>query len=92
MQNYDEEEHINVGTGQDQTIRELAELVAEIVHPDARLVFYTTKPDGTPQKLLYVTRLHQLGWKHSINLPDGIRSSYEWYLENVADQRDRGQE
>ncbi len=92
MQNYDEEEHINVGTGEDQTIRELAELVAEIVHPDAHLVFDATKPDGTPQKLLNVTRLHQLGWKHSINLPDGIRSSYKWYLENVADQQVKGQE
>ena len=92
MQNYDEEEHINVGTGEDQTIRELAELVAEIVHPGAHLVFDTTKPDGTPQKLLDVTRLHELGWKHSINLPDGIRSSYKWYLENVADQQVKGQE
>ena len=91
MQNYGEEEHINVGTGEDQTIRELAELVAEIVHPGAHLVFDTTKPDGTPRKLLDVTRLHQLGWKHSINLPDGIRSSYEWYLENVADQQVKGQ-
>ena len=87
MQNYDEEEHINVGTGEDQTIRELAELVAEIVHPNARLVFDTTKPDGTPQKLLDVTRLHNLGWKHTINLEEGIRTSYQWYLENEEDQR-----
>jgi GDP-L-fucose synthase len=83
MRNYDEAEHINVGTGQDQTIRELAEMVARIVHPDAKLIFDTSKPDGTLQKLLDVSRLHALGWKHSIELEDGIRSTYQWYLENV---------
>jgi GDP-L-fucose synthase len=83
MRNYDDTRHINVGTGEDQTIRELAETVARIVHPDARLVFDTTKPDGTPQKLLDVSRLHDLGWGHTISLEDGIRSTYQWYLENI---------
>ena len=81
MQNFDDESHINVGTGKDQTIRELAELVAEIVHPGARLVFDTTKPDGMPFKLLNVDWLHRLGWRHNIDLSEGIRSTYDWYLE-----------
>ncbi|MFV2073704.1 MAG: GDP-L-fucose synthase family protein [Thermoanaerobaculales bacterium] len=87
IENYDEEEHINVGTGEDLEIRELAELVGMIVHPQARLVFDPTKPDGNPRKLLDVTRLHRLGWRHNINLEDGIRSSYRWYLEYASDQR-----
>ena len=84
MKNYDDSEHINVGTGEDQTIRELAELVARVVHPEARLVFDTSKPDGTPRKLLDVSRLHNLGWRHSTELEDGIRSTYDWYLRNVG--------
>jgi len=83
MQNFDEESHINVGTGEDVTIRELAEIVGAVVHPDARLVFDTTKPDGTPQKLLDVSRLHDLGWKHSIELREGIETTYSWFLENL---------
>ena len=83
MENYAEALHINLGTGEDLTIRELAELVARVVHPEARLVFDASKPDGTPRKLLDVTRLHDLGWRHSIELEDGIRSTYDWYLENV---------
>jgi GDP-L-fucose synthase len=83
MKSYDDARHINVGTGEDQTIRELAEIVASVVHPDARLAFDTSKPDGTPQKLLDVSRLHNLGWRHSIDLEDGIRTTYDWYLKNV---------
>ncbi len=82
MRNYDDEPHINVGTGEDLTIRELAETVRDIVHPDAELIFDTTKPDGSPRKLLDVTRLHDLGWRHTIPLHEGIASSYQWYLEN----------
>ena len=68
MQHYDEAEHINVGTGEDLSIRELAEMVREVVHPAATLVFDRNKPDGTPRKLLDVSRLHALGWRHSISL------------------------
>ena len=81
MRNYDDEPHINVGTGEDLTIRELAETVRDIVHPDAELIFDTTKPDGSPRKLLDVTRLHDLGWRHTIPLHEGIASSYQWYLD-----------
>ncbi len=87
MRGYDEPEHINVGTGEDLTIRELAETVREIVHPGARLAFDATKPDGTPKKLLDVSRLHALGWRHRIPLREGIESSYRWFLENRARAR-----
>ena len=79
---YDDAEHINIGTGEDLTIRELAEMVRDIVHPDAGLTFDTSKPDGTPRKLLDVSRLHDLGWRHKIDLREGIESSYRWFLEN----------
>jgi GDP-L-fucose synthase len=87
MRRYDAAEHINVGTGVDLTIRELAEMVRDIVHPQAQLVFDPTKPDGTPRKLLDVARLHALGWRHGIELRDGIASSYRWFLENHATAR-----
>jgi GDP-L-fucose synthase len=81
MDNYDGAEHINVGTGQDLTIRDLAELVGSIVYPDAKLVFDTSKPDGMPRKVLDVSRLRRMGWQPTIPLPEGVRSTYEWFLE-----------
>jgi len=80
MDHYDGDQHVNVGTGVDVTIRELAEMVGRVVHPDATLVFDTTKPDGTPRKLLDVSKLSALGWRASIELEQGIRSTYEWFL------------
>ena len=80
LAHYDDEQTINVGTGEDLTIRELAELVRDIVYPDASLVFDSSKPDGTPRKLLDVSRIRALGWRHRIELADGIRSTYEWYV------------
>ena len=82
MQNYDEPLHLNVGTGEDLTIKELAETVRETVFPTARLVFDKSKPDGTPRKLLDVSRLHGLGWRHRIALRDGIAATYQWFLEH----------
>ena len=79
---YDQAEHINVGTGEDLTIRELAEMVRDLVHPEAALTFDTSKPDGTPRKLLDVSRLHDLGWHHRIGLREGIEGSYPWFLDN----------
>jgi len=81
MRRYSDARHVNVGTGEDLTIRELAELVRDIVHPAARLVFDATKPDGAPRKLLDVGRLHQLGWRHRIGLREGIASTYRWFVE-----------
>jgi GDP-L-fucose synthase len=82
MRRYDEASHVNVGTGEDLTIGALAETVREIVHPQAEIVYDASKPDGTPRKLLDVSRLHALGWKHRIPLREGIASSYEWFLRH----------
>ena len=80
MDHYDGEQHVNVGTGVDVTIKELAEMVGQVVHPNSRLVFDTSKPDGSPRKLLDVTKLAGIGWTASTGLADGIRSTYEWFL------------
>ena len=80
MQHYDAADHVNVGTGTDLSIRELAELVREVVYPDARVVFDDSKPDGTPRKLLDVSRLHELGWRHQIELREGLAETYKWFL------------
>jgi GDP-L-fucose synthase len=85
MDTYDEEPHINVGTGSDLTIRALAEMVRDVVHPGAELVFDTSKPDGMPRKVLDVSRLGALGWKPSIPLRDGIEQTYRWYLAQSPD-------
>jgi GDP-L-fucose synthase len=77
MENYNDELFLNVGTGTDVTIRELAEMVKDVVGFEGELIFDTTKPDGTPRKLMDVSRLHQLGWKHSIELREGIAMVYE---------------
>ena len=90
MDRYEETQHVNVGTGEDLPIRQLAEMVRDIVHPDAQLRFDTTKPDGTPRKLLDVSRLHALGWKHRIGLREGIASTYRWFVENEARLREDG--
>ena len=90
MQRYDEAGHINVGTGEDVTIRELAEMVRRIVHPGAKIVWDSTKPDGTPRKLLDVTRLHKLAWRHRISLGEGIESTYQWFLQHRAELRGVG--
>ena len=79
MDRYSDEDHVNVGTGIDVSIRTLAEMVREVVHPGAELVFDLAKPDGTPRKLLNVDRLESLGWRASVSLHDGIRSTYRWY-------------
>ena len=80
MDRYDEASHINVGTGEDLSIRELAEIVRSIVYPESSLTFDTSKPDGMPRKLLDVSRLHALGWRHRIPLREGIASTYQWFM------------
>ncbi|HUE86836.1 MAG TPA: GDP-L-fucose synthase [Vicinamibacterales bacterium] len=84
IEHYSELEHVNVGTGEDLSIRELAETVRDIVHPSAQLIFDPSKPDGAPRKLLDVSRLHSLGWRHAIQLREGIASAYRWYLAHKA--------
>ena len=81
--------HINVGTGVDCTIRELAETIARVTGFAGRLVFDASKPDGTPRKLLDVSRLKALGWEATIGLEEGLRDAYGWYVANVAQARAR---
>ena len=87
MEHYNQGEIVNVGTGEDVTIAELADSVARTVGFDGRITFDPLKPDGTPRKLLDVSRLHKLGWHHQMPLQDGIRSTYQWFLENVESAR-----
>ncbi len=87
MRYWEAGEHINVGTGDDLSIRELAELIRDLVHPAARLTFDRSKPDGMPRKLLDVGRLHALGWHHRISLREGIASAYTWFIANHSTAR-----
>lgn len=82
MQNYDKGELINIGTGEDLTILELAELVKSIVCFNGKIIFDSSKPDGTPRKLMDVSKLHHLGWKHTISLKEGIELAYNDFLQN----------
>lgn len=82
MRHYDRPDLINVGTGVDQTVRSIAEEVRDVVHPAAELCFDSTKPDGTPRKVLDVSRIHALGWRHAIELRDGLEATYDWYLSS----------
>jgi len=84
LQNYHDESIINVGTGEDVSIAELADLVREIVYPEAELTFDPTRPDGPPRKLLCVDRLRRIGWRHRINLREGIESTYAWFLKHES--------
>jgi GDP-L-fucose synthase len=84
MEHYDDEPHINVGTGVDLSIRELAETIRAIVNPEAELVWDSSKPDGSPRKLLDVSRLRALGWAPQIDLRDGLTTTYEWFCEQIA--------
>lgn len=82
MENYDGEQHVNIGTGEEVSIRQLAETVKEVVGFEGELVFNTDMPDGTPRKLTTVDKLHGLGWKHKVSLNEGIKNAYNWFLEN----------
>ena len=87
MQHYDAAVHINVGTGEDLSIGELAKMIRQVVHPAATIVYDRSKPDGSPRKLLDVSRLHALGWKHRISLAEGIQTTYDWFLKHQAEAR-----
>jgi len=84
MNNYDGSEIINIGVGADLSISELAKLVAKVVGFNGQISFDSSKPDGTPQKLLDVTRVNNLGWKAKIDLEEGIRQTYNWYLDQLT--------
>jgi GDP-L-fucose synthase len=82
MRNHEDEQFLNVGTGEDLSIRDLAELVAQVTGFTGRVVWDSDKPDGTPRKLLDVSRLQALGWQAKTNLPEGVRLTYQWFLEH----------
>lgn len=82
MQNYESSEIINIGTGMDLSILELANMVKETVGYEGEIKWDTSKPDGTPRKLLDVSKIHNLGWKHKVGIEEGIRQVYEWYKVN----------
>lgn len=82
MENYDEEGHINVGSGEEVSMKELAEGIASVVDFHGELIYDTEKPDGAPRRLVDSTRIHELGWQHKVALRDGIERSYQYFLEN----------
>ena len=81
MNNYSAESHVNIGTGEDLSINELALLVKEVVGYQGQIVYDSSKPDGTPRKLLDVSLLHNIGWRHKVSLRKGIEIVYKWYQE-----------
>jgi len=89
MDCYESAQHINVGTGVDTPIAGLARMLADVIYPDVELDFDRTKPDGMPRKLLDVTGLHRLGWQHSIELDEGIKTTYDWFIKNRHQLRGR---
>ncbi|RYF98102.1 MAG: NAD-dependent epimerase/dehydratase family protein, partial [Chitinophagaceae bacterium] len=86
MQNYNEPGLVNIGTGVDVTIKELAMTVKEVVGFEGEIEFDTTKPDGTPRKLMDVSKLHSFGWKHKVELKDGIKLAYEDFLTSFVER------
>jgi len=87
MENYNEPGFINVGSGEEVSIRELVFLLADIVGYKGTIAFDASKPDGTPRKLMDSTKIHRLGWKHKTSLRDGLKAAYQWYLENGSSFR-----
>lgn len=87
LETYDDDIALNIGVGEDQTIKNLAELVKEVIGFTGTINWDTSKPDGTPRKLLDISRIEALGWKAQVGLEDGIRNTYEWFLINIAKER-----
>ena len=90
LENYSGEQHVNIGTGKEVTIRQLAELVKETVGFEGEIIWNSEMPDGTPRKLTDVTKLHAMGWRHRIELEEGVRLAYDWFKENVDHARMNG--
>lgn len=90
LENYDGEQHVNIGTGKEVTIKELAEMVKETVGFEGEIIWNDSMPDGTPRKLTDVTKLHSLGWRHKVELEEGIKMAYDWFKENVENARMNG--
>ena len=87
MLNYNDKQFLNVGTGEDMSIRELAEKIKEVAGYKGMLIFDTDRPDGMPRKLLDVSKLTRLGWQYKTSFDEGIRKMYQYYVENVANEK-----
>lgn len=87
LEHYDGEQHVNIGTGKEITIKELAELVQRAVGYEGRIVWNSEMPDGTPRKLTDVTKLHEMGFMHKVELEEGVKMAYDWFKENVSEAR-----
>ena len=87
LENYSGEQHVNIGTGKEVTIRQLAETVKEVVGYQGDIVWNRDMPDGTPRKLTDVTKLHGLGWTHKVELKEGVELAYQWFKDNVENAR-----
>ena len=87
LENYSGEQHVNIGTGVEVTIKELAETVKKTVGYTGEIVWNKDMPDGTPRKLTDVTKLHDLGWRHKVDLEEGVRLAYDWFKENIENAR-----
>ncbi len=86
MQEYEGQEHVNVGTGSETSIKELAEMIREVVKMDVPLTFDTKMPDGTPRKVLDVSKINQMGWKAKISLKEGLEKVYNWYCNSLVEE------
>ena len=86
MENYDEEGHINIGSGEEVSMKELAEEIASVVGFNGELIYDTEKPDGAPRRLVDSTRIHELGWQHKVELREGLERSYQYFLNNCIDK------
>lgn len=87
LEHYSGEQHVNIGTGKEVTIKQLAETVKNVVGYQGHIIWNSAMPDGTPRKLTNVSKLHALGWKHKVELDEGIRLAYDWFRENVDTAR-----
>ena len=87
LENYEGEQHVNIGTGKEVTIKQLAETVKRVVGYEGEIVWNKDMPDGTPRKLTDVTKLHSLGWNHKVELEEGVKLAYDGFKENVQDAR-----
>lgn len=87
LEHYSGEQHVNIGTGKEVTIKELAEIVKQVVGYTGEIVWNNDMPDGTPRKLTDVTKLHNLGWTHQVELEEGVQLAYDWFKENVQNAR-----
>lgn len=87
LENFDDPQFINVGTGEDVSIAELAHLLKEIIGYEGELVFDATKPDGMPKKLLDVSRIHELGWKHKTSLEEGLKKTYQYFIDQITENK-----